>query len=283
MKKCLTLIFIGLFLSSFSSVFASGLKGKFAINSQGGFGFPMGDFADKGSFSTSFSDSMMGSSMKEKGSAKSGFGFGFNLEYFVTDNVAIGGNFTYQKFGMETGHMEREFISEDEELFMNGKTNFDGEHKITCFGVYGKYLFSASPRVSPYLRFGLGMGKMTSKLDLSGSYEYDYYNEHYEYSFNGTGERESDTKLYFELGGGILFHLSEKVGITGELLYTHLATDGSDGDIDVSLKGKIAYEYEGVPYTETFTYYRKWKDDFDFNADWIKVYVGLSFFFGGKQ
>ena len=95
MKKYMILFLIGLLLPSFSTVSASGLKGKFALSGNGGLGLPMVDFADE-----------------KKGAAKSGFGFGGNFEYFITDNVSIGGSLTYRKHDMKTEEMREELEKE---------------------------------------------------------------------------------------------------------------------------------------------------------------------------
>ncbi|MCK4427066.1 MAG: hypothetical protein KAW16_01130, partial [candidate division Zixibacteria bacterium] len=91
MKKYVLFFLMGLLLASFSTVSASDLKGKFAVSGLGTLALPIGDFAKE---------------EEEGGAAKSGYGFGGNFEYFVTDNISIGGNFTYRRFGMKTGDAE---------------------------------------------------------------------------------------------------------------------------------------------------------------------------------
>ena len=151
MKKYAILFLMGLLLPSFSTSSASGLKGKIALSGTGGLGLPLGDFADE-----------------DKGAAKSGFGLGGNFEYFLTDNVSIGGNFTYRKHDVKTEGLG-EGLKEIEQSYPGAMVavDIDGDHKITSFGVFGKYLFTASPQVSPYLKFGLGMGKLISQVPSS--------------------------------------------------------------------------------------------------------------------
>jgi opacity protein-like surface antigen len=268
-KKCFILVLAGLLLFSFSSVLAAGLKGRIGISGRGGLGFPIGAFADEGSYSTTLADSIMHGTLREKGLAKIGYGFGVAIEYFVTDKIAVGGSFDYQSFGLDAKEMEDEvrsfFPGDGVEIVAKG----EGAHRIKSFGVFGKYLFTASPKISPYLKVGLGMGQLSSEFDLvltasDGAVET---------ALGVNGERESDMKLSFDMGGGVMYRLSQSIWITGEILYTHLAIDGTDGDVDWI--GTI--KHDGM--TEK-AFDDKWKDEFDFSADRIDAYLGLSFFFG---
>ncbi len=269
MKKCFILVLAGLLLFSFSSVLAAGLKGRIGISGRGGLGFPIGAFADEGSYSTTFADSIIHGALREKGLAKIGYGFGVAIEYFVTDKIAVGGFFDYQSFGLNSEKMEAEIRSAYLGEGMDIATEMEGEHRIKSFGVFGKYLLAASSKISPYLKVGLGMGQLSSETELSitPSSGGDAV------VFRVNGERESGMKLSFNMGGGVMYRLSRSIWITGEILYTHLAIDGSDGDVD--WVGTI--EHDGI--TEKVID-EKWKDEFDFSADRLDAYLGLSFFFG---
>jgi opacity protein-like surface antigen len=267
MKKLFVLAFVCVLLFSFSSVLGTGMKGKFGISGRGGFSLPLGSFGENGSFSTSFSDSILGTDLKETGTAKTGFGFGASLEYFVTDNIAIGGYFDYQKFDLDVTSMHNE--ASDIEDLTGLPVEITGDHRIQSFGVFGKYVFTASPRVAPYLKLGLGMGKVKSKLDLSitGETGGDIY------KISITGDRESGMKLSLDMGGGVMFNVSGNVWITGEVIYTYLGVKGSEGDIDWLGTGTINGE------SETF-FSEKVKDEFDYNATRLSAYLGLAFYFG---
>lgn len=262
MKKYVTLFLIGLLLPSFSTVSASGLKGKFALSGNGGLGLPMGDFADE-----------------KKGAAESGFGFGGNFEYFITNNVSVGGNFTYRKHGMKTEEMEQELESELEwefqQLLPGATATADinkGEHKITSFSAFGKYLFTASPQISPYLKFGLGMGKLKSCIkDISGVISY----ETEQITYDASTEMDLDLAAYVDIGGGILYQLSESVALTGEVLYTHLMTDGAEGDMEM----EVTLSYMGQTMGEKV----KGKGKYGVDTDYISAFVGLTVLFGGKK
>jgi len=174
--------------------------------------------------------------------------------------------------------MEKELESlPDEDL--EGITitaNADGNHKVTSFGVFGKYLFTTSSQIVPYLKFGLGIAKLKPSLDISGSVLYsDPYYGDVEMDYDISAEREVDSKMYVDIGGGILYELSPNIALTGEVLYTHLMTDGAGGHVD--MRYTVSYMGENEREKEKF------KDKLNYNVDYISVLVGLTFFFGGTK
>jgi opacity protein-like surface antigen len=267
MKNYAILFLMGFLLASFSIASASGLKGKIALTGNGGLCLPMGDFGAEGDFTD-----------KERGSAESGFGFGGSFEVFVTDNVSIGANFTYQELGMKTDNFEEQFeaLFEPAYPYFPGLTltaeSADGEHKITSFGVFGKYLVIASPQVSPYLKFGFGAGKLKPSNDISGSVIY----QDTLYSFDASVYRDLGFRPYVDIGGGILYQLTENIALTAEGLYSHFMTSGTDGDVFMEL----TLSRGGLSDTEKV----KFKEEkLDYNADCFSASVGLTFLFGGKK
>lgn len=214
---------------------------------------------------------------RKKGRGQIWIWFGGNFEYFVTDNISIGGNFTYRKHDVKTEELgeefEKELESEIEQIFPGATVtaDIDGEHKITSFGVFGKYLFTASPKVSPYLKFDLGMGKLKPLLDFSGSISYQ--GERITYAAS-TGI-DVDFRAYVDIGGGILYQLSESIALTGEVLYTHLMTDGVEGDAEMELN----VSYMG----QTMGGKEKGRGEYEYNTDYISAFVGLTFLLGGKK
>ena len=266
MKRYVILFLIGLVLTSFSTGSAVQLQGKLALTGNGGLGLPLGDLAGEGEFGD-----------LKRGSAKTGFGFGGTLEFFVTDFISVGGNFTYRSFGMKTEDWDEELVAQLESELqwdLPGATAtaaIDAKHQILSFGVFGKGIMPTSGPVAPYLKFGLGMGKLKSPHDLSGSIFY----EGSKFDYDGSIDRDVDVKIYGELGGGILFELSENVAVTGELLFTHLMTDGADADVDMELN--VGYMGSTVGGRQ------EWKEELDYNADYVSAFVGLTFLFGGKK
>jgi opacity protein-like surface antigen len=246
------------------------MKGRFGIGFRGGLSFPIGGFGAEGNYATSFSDSLFETGMKEKGSATMGYGFGFEVEYFVTGTIAIGGYFDYQMYGMNLDAMKDDIEAAIPDEVEGLTIDMEGDHHITSFGVFGKYAFDVSPKLSPFLKLGLGMGKLSSTIDMT----FDYATADPFESALLNGERNSGMKLCFDMGGGIMYQLSGSLWITGEFRYRHLATDGVDGDVDVIVTAKAGTE-------ERQLFHQQWKDEFDFNVDCIDGYLGLSFFFGG--
>ncbi len=272
MKRCLVLVLAGLLLFPFSSALGAGMKGKFGISGRGGLSFPLGGFAEDGNFATSFSDSLFQTGMREKGSANMGYGLGFDVEYYVTDNIAIGGYFDYQGFGMDLDAMQADVDAAIPDEVEGLTIDMEGDHHITTFGVFGKYAFDASPKLSPFLKLGLGMGTLSSAIDMT----FEYTGGDPPLSMFLDGERDSGMRLSFDVGGGIMYQLSGSFWITGELRYRHLATDGADGDVDVIVTAESGTMKRQLLHQE-------WDDEYDYSADRLDAYLGLSFFFGGAK
>ena len=138
--------------------------------------------------------------------------------------------------------------------------------------MFGKYVFEASPALSPYLKLGLGMGKLSSNGEMMIGYDGGTYTVEMEID----AERESGMQFCFDAGGGLMYQLSKSVWITGEFLYRHLGVKGSDGDVDAIATAEVG-TYSGQVFHE------EWEDEFDFNADRLDVFVGISYFFGGAK
>lgn len=156
MKKLFALVALCLILTLFASTLASGygLKGKFAFTGMGHLGLPLSDFADE-----------------KKGMARTGYGFGLNLEYFLSDHFTLGGSFSYLAFGSKTGHFEeevRQIIYQ--ELRVWYEVDADVKQELPTFGVFGKYLISPYSRACPYAKLGMGFGKysLTGDAQVDG-------------------------------------------------------------------------------------------------------------------
>jgi opacity protein-like surface antigen len=255
MKKCAILFLVELLLTSFSTGSALDLKGKIAVSGNGGMGFPVGDFADD-----------------KKGAAKSGLAFGGSLEYFITDNISIGGNFTYRKYNADMYDVGEEFAAALEAEFQEHfpgvrvSASASGDHKITTFGGFGKYLVTASPQISPYLKFGLGKGVLNTSLNVSSSVSYAGHT----INFTDSIDAECDNRTYLDMGGGVLYQFSQFIALTGEVLYTHLMTEEAEGDV----KEKVTLIYRGRSVEDRATGKGKFKCD----TDYLSASVGLSLF-----
>jgi len=244
MKKVF-LVSIFFLLFACSSVDAQNLKGTFAISGRTGAGIPLGDFADE-----------------NKGAAKANLGFGGCAEYFVTDNLSIGGIINYQTFGVATEDIENDaeaiIFAETGELF---EVDVDAKEKITSFGAFLRYLIPTRTRTYPFLKFGIGAGK----FGLSG--DADYHHIASGMTFNADMDGSFDSKLYIDLGAGFLSMLSSNIAFTGEVLYTNVMTDNADGEMKVSMYGESFEE----------------DTELDFNSSYFSIYGGLTFFLGGSK
>jgi opacity protein-like surface antigen len=191
------ILVVGMFsLVSFSTVFALDLKGKFGLTGQGGVAIPFGDFADK-----------------EKLAAKTGFGFGGGAEYFVTNNIAIGGTFRYDKHDIDPG-------SEDGEV--------SASWKITNFGAYFKYAFPTQSKIVPYLRLDAGIYKPKGTFSAEGL----------------EASVSFSSKLGIGGGGGVMYEVSKNVMLGGEVLFHDAMTKEAEatvGGMDVKLDSDIQY------------------------------------------
>jgi len=232
-----------------SAVYGQGMKGRFALTGTGGFGFPVGDFADK-----------------QKGRAQTEYGWGGNLEYFVTDYLSVGANFRYQRFGMYVKDMEQDFIEFVHQSIPEADTSgieIDSRKSIIHLGVFGKYHFLVGGNILPYVKLGAGWGKLKGSADLPG---YVVYPE-YTINIDRTTDASYDADFYMDLGGGILYLLSDRLGISGELFFTHLATDANSGK--VVTKTVANGDYEETEEEKTL----------DYSSSYVNLFLNVTFFF----
>jgi opacity protein-like surface antigen len=171
MKKIWLLLVVVIVCAFVTSAGAMDLKGKFGLTGQGGLAIPFGDFSDK-----------------DKLAAKTGFGFGGAAEYFVNNNIAIGGTFRYDMHDIQDAE--------------------DASWKITNFGAFFKYIFPTGSKIMPYVRLDAGF----FKPKLSGS------------SGDFEASLSFSTKMGIGGGGGVMYQASENVLIGGELLFQNAMT-----------------------------------------------------------
>jgi hypothetical protein len=222
MKRYVILFLIGLLLTSFSTVSALDLKGKFAVSANGGLAVPIGDLADK-----------------EKGAAKMGLDLYGTAEYFVTQNIGVGGFFGYYSFGTDNDamkkNMERDLGIMPDEL--------DITQKGMTFGAFGKYLFDVHEKAAPYVKVGAGMGKPK----FSGTAAVSAY------GFDGDIEGKYDSKVILFGGGGVLYQVSPNVGLNLEALFLQAATKDAEGKVKLgdmpSVDDKITFNMQAITFS----------------------------------
>lgn len=134
------------------------------------------------------------------GNASMGFAFGASGEYFLNEDLSVGGRFIYDRFGTD----------------LEGDAS--GSWTMMEFGVFGRYQFMPGQPTRPYARAGLLMGKAKAKTE------------------NGE-EVEANIAMApgAELAFGVIHKLQENLSLFGEVGWTALATDGKD--VDVSFDG----------------------------------------------
>ena len=205
---------------------AQEVAAKFALSPQLGLGVPTGDFADT----------------DEGNAATMGFAVGGSGEYFFSENVAVGGKFFYDRFGMDLGDME--------DFFGYYGVDLDGNWSIIEFGAYLKYVLAPGNPTRFFGRAGVIMGKMSGTIEVSAE------------GVTADVDMEVPVSLGLELGIGVMHMFSDNMGFVGEAGFTHLMTDGKD----VEIKG--GGEIETI--------------ESDINTQWFGVKAGICVFLGGK-
>jgi opacity protein-like surface antigen len=209
MKKLIVLLSVTiLVIGLISTVSAVEPKGKFALSAKGGIAKFTGDAGD---------------------AFKMGFGGGIGAEYFVIDNLSVGGSFQYNTFKFKESDEEKALIEEAkamiaeleqeiadetdpvlkaylEALLAAAKEELtalegemEGSVKLMPFGVYGKYYIPMEGKLAPYFMGGVGA---------------------YRFS-NG----DSETKMGINFGAGGKYSINEKVGILVEGAYHIIFTE----------------------------------------------------------
>jgi len=249
MKRLILLFLIFYTIIVCSPLHAQELKWRFGISGTSGIGFPVGDFSDK-----------------QKGRAQTGYGLGGNLEYFITENLSLGANLRYQRFGMYVKDLEQDFIEFVHDSIPRADTSgidIDSHKSIIHLGVFGKYHFFVGTNFSPFVKFGAGWGKLTGWADMPG---YIVYPESL-IAIDRTSEASYQGEFYMDVGAGVLYLISDRMGISGELLFTHLATDGTQQRVKTKTQVDGQYQKEEE------------KKSIDYNSSYINFLVTLTYFF----
>ena len=164
---CVVCFVAVILLLSSDQMLCQGMKGKFCVSLNRGLSSPLGDFAAEVEEGENFIES--------GGGAKSGNAFAGSLEYFLTNNLVVGGKIAYHPFDMKTDNLGKEFedafeaaLEVGDFYIYNIDINSDGSNKIPSYGLYLKYLFLTNANVRPYLKFGSGGGNYKSSVDVAG-------------------------------------------------------------------------------------------------------------------
>ncbi len=249
MRRSILILAIFFAITLYSTVYGQQMKGKFALSGTGGLGFPVGDLADK-----------------EKGRAQTGYGMGGSLEYFITDNLSLGANLRYQRFGMYADDLEKDFIQYVHDSIPEADTSgivVDGYRSTVHLGICGKYYFFVGTGLLPYIKLGAGWGKLKGFADMPGYVVYPAFRV----SIQRTADASYQGEFYLDVGGGVLYLVSDRVGVSGELLFTHLSTDGTEQKVRTETKADGDYQVEQE------------KKRLDYNSSYINLFLTLTFFF----
>jgi opacity protein-like surface antigen len=187
-KKVLIILSLMVF-GAFSMVNAQDVEGMFNVTPFAGIGMPMGDMGDE-----------------DEANLKMGFKFGGGAEYFFTNNVGLGLDFTYASFGSDT-------------------EGSDAKYNAMMIGALGKYMFMPESMYRPYAVAGFGM--LMSKTTEA---------------YNGE-DVEWDNKFYFKAGFGLKYWVSEMITVFGELGFDYLMLDGATGEADGTEVGEVDGNY----------------------------------------
>jgi opacity protein-like surface antigen len=225
MKKLIVLLSVTIFvLGLFSTASAIEPKGKFALSAKGGIAKFTGDMGDF---------------------YKMGFGGGVGVEYFVIDNLSVGGSFQYNTFKFKQTDEEKALIEEAkamiaeleqeiadetdpvlkaylEALLAEAKASIDeleseteGSLKVMPICLHGKYYIPMEGKFAPYVMGGVGVYMLSNST--------------------------SESKLGINFGAGGKYSINEKVGILAEGAFHIIFTEDESAKYFDVKAGVIIY------------------------------------------
>jgi|GEM_PF-6813201 len=173
---------------------ASGLaqhKGWFAIVPKLGFVVPTGDYGD-----------ISNSGVRVQGAA----------EYYVRNDWTIGVSTAWAQTNVTD-----DVRTAAEASLPSGGTISSWKFRTMQFSGYARHLFAtASPKISPYVSGGLGI--YNTKSSASGTGDPAEIE-------TATGSGSGETNLGFNLGGGVLWGLTQTVGVNLGMTYHNAFSD----------------------------------------------------------
>jgi len=180
---------------------AGGAAGKMSFGVTGGLTMPSGKLGEKFDPTVDLdTNEGIGADMKM------GMDFGFNFEYGVTKDIAVGADFSYSTMTM------------DDQTILGTTYSELLKAKTMQFGVHGKYFVPTQGPIVPYLSLGVGM--YNRKLEASKDFQ------------DGAGINEesiSDTKPGGFAGVGVEYKVTPLFGIGVDGAY-HMAAGKLEHD-----------------------------------------------------
>jgi len=158
---------------------------------------PRGNISGFGSFATATGDGLEG-----------GVGFGFSGAYFFTDMVGVEGGFRRQSFDLEGNSTN---------LLLGGdlNTNVITANVVARFG---------SGKAQPYVTGGVAFYSNGYTTDAAAGQDLA--------AFNFTVDESIENTVGFNVGGGVDFQASRRIGIFVEGRFFAASADTSGGLID---------------------------------------------------
>jgi opacity protein-like surface antigen len=245
-----------------SALYGQGMKGKFALSGTGGFGFPVGNFSKTDTSWYQLEDSDL---VYHYGFAEISPGFGVNLEYYVTNSLALGLTYFNTDFSFDAKKLEEEFLKDMQRDLPGaaGRLDVDVEGSLFTLGAYGKYLFPLTSRVFPYVKIGAGLSRFERTMDWSWYLE--YLEERID--FEGFEEPSFGQMIYLDMGGGGLFRVNQNIGLSVEAAFNHLFAKKREFDVELTSIVNGSSE-KGTE-----------KGSLGFNIDSFNLRANVSFFF----
>jgi opacity protein-like surface antigen len=215
-------------LTAFSAASAQGaedMMGKFSFGVSGGLSMPLGDLSKEfdpkyvaGSINVNdpdfdidnidtwvytAPDHKAGSGASQGGS----FNFGLGVDYFLTNNLAVGADLSIVSFKGKDVVAGAGTIDPSESTFLLEPVKFAEPFKASDvqFGVHGKFVMATGGPVAPYLQLGAGM--YMRKIEISKDVQPILENK----------TELTDSKPGVNLGAGVDYKINEMmaVGING--------------------------------------------------------------------
>ncbi len=182
---------------------AAPMKGQFTISGMGGVEVPTADLSDKA-----------------KGDQGAGWGAGGSVDYFFTDQIALGADFMY-------------FATKSKDPFEDPVTLLpeDLKAKTMEYGVHAKWFMpTGGGKLMPWL--GVGIGAANRKLEIGST-------------------SDNDTKLAVYPGVGVNFAITSMVDLGVNGMYHFTSGKFKESDVNwqfISFGGVLTFH---IPHSST--------------------------------
>jgi opacity protein-like surface antigen len=172
--------------------------GKIWLGANAGIGMPFGEFGNI---------------------AGAGFTIGLTGDYMVHSLLALGGELGLQRYG---GDNDRE-----KELSALYGTPASLTINVIPVTVHAKYFLPANANLAPFVRAGLGLYHLSTKVDAGG-----------------TKVDESTTRVGLQFGAGADFNTSTSVRYGVDVLYHYIATKDVASNV-LTIRGQLLFGLAG--------------------------------------